>query len=109
LALAEISVNIGGDGLPSAFLVRNPDVELPADVSGAERFRGLREAYLTPLIAAWSAQTRLSPRLFWSNVERYLTWLLDGLPTPKRARPAGRGHAACATICWAPPAWVARS
>jgi ferric iron reductase protein FhuF len=79
LALAEVAVTIGDDGLPSAFLVRNPGAELSADVSAAERFRGLREAHLAPLIAAWSAQTRLSPRLFWSNVERYLTWLLDGL------------------------------
>ena len=80
LDLDRVTVVIDAEGLPARFLLRDTGTPLPAGTEGAARFARLEANHLTPLIASWSAQTRLSPRLFRGNLARYLKWVLTQLP-----------------------------
>ncbi len=76
LALEDVAVTLGDDGLPLAFILKNEGVKLDRDVEASERFQLLRERHLAPLITTWSRQARLSERVLWSNAGRYLDWIL---------------------------------
>ena len=80
LDLDSVAVVIDAEGLPARFLLRDTGTPLPAGTEGAARFARLEANHLTPLIMSWSAQTRLSPRLFQGNLARYLKWVLSRLP-----------------------------
>lgn len=79
LALAEMEVELAQDGLPAAFVLRHEGESLAEDIGVRDRFLALREHHLEPLIASWACQARVSERLFWSNVGRYLDWILAEL------------------------------
>ena len=76
LALDDVGVVLADDGLPTAFVLKHEGQPLRQDVGVRDRFLLLRECHLAPLITAWSEQARLSERVFWSNVGRYLDWIL---------------------------------
>lgn len=76
LALEDVAVAFGEDGLPVAFVLKDEGAKLGKDVEAVERFQLLRERHLEPLITAWSRQARLSERVLWSNAGRYLDWIL---------------------------------
>ena len=76
LELAEVRVVLDAEGLPALFLLRHEGRRLGADAGVPARFHALREAHLDPLITAWSRQAKVSEGLFWSNVGRYLDWIL---------------------------------
>ena len=76
LELAEVQVVLDEKGLPALFLLKHEGRRLGEEDGVSERFQALREDHLDPLIAAWSRQAGVSERLFWSNVGRYLDWIL---------------------------------
>ena len=76
LELSEVQVVLDGKGLPALFLLKHEGRRLGEEAGVPERFQALREHHLDPLITAWSRQAGVSERLFWSNVGRYLDWIL---------------------------------
>ena len=76
LDLAEVRVVLDREGLPALFLLKHEGRRLGVEAGVPERFESLRERHLDPLITAWSRQAGVSERLFWSNVGRYLDWIL---------------------------------
>ncbi|RMQ50417.1 Ferric iron reductase [Pseudomonas cichorii] len=66
LALADTGVKIGSDSRPKALHLAHAGQPL-LPCSAFERFHGLIENHLTPVIEALVKVTRASPRLFWSN------------------------------------------
>ena len=76
LKLAEVRVVLDEQGLPALFLLPDEGGPLGLEDGVPERFHSLREEHLDPLISAWSRQAKVSERLFWSNVGRYLDWIL---------------------------------
>ena len=90
LALEDVAVTLGDDGLPVAFVVKDEGMKLGDKVETSERFQLLRERHLAPLITAWSRQARLSERVLWSNAGRYLDWILREFQEHVRAEEVWR-------------------
>jgi ferric iron reductase protein FhuF len=74
LTPSRVTLLVDDTGAPTAFVLAR-DGDAPAqEPVGRDPLCDLRDAHLAPLIAAWSAWTGLSARLFWGNAERYLQW-----------------------------------
>ncbi|GFM80176.1 siderophore-iron reductase FhuF [Pseudomonas cichorii] len=92
LALADTGLQLGDDSRPKALHLAHAGNPLPP-CSAFERFHGLIDGHLTPVIEALVKVTRASPRLFWSNAGNtfeFVTSRLDlhPLANPQSTAPA---------------------
>ncbi|GFM84840.1 siderophore-iron reductase FhuF [Pseudomonas cichorii] len=92
LALADTGLQLGDDSRPKALHLAHAGNPLPP-CSAFERFHGLIDGHLTPVIEALVSVTRASPRLFWSNAGNtfeFVTSRLDlhPLASPQSTAPA---------------------
>lgn len=93
LALDEIQIVPGADGLPEAFKLPHAGASWTNPPDPFARFAGLLDDHLQPLIQSLAAHCRAAPRLFWGNAGDYFDWFLgqlEALPPPVARLADGR-------------------
>lgn len=84
VGLEAVELVLDDAGKPLAFKLPDAGEPWPA-VSGDaaadpfHRFAPLIDEHLRPFVAALSAHSRLSPRVFWSNAANYLEWMVGAI------------------------------
>lgn len=80
LAVDDVQVVIQ-QGQPVAFVLQNEGEALAPETPLAQRFSGLMEGHLVPVVQAWAKQVNLAGRVYWGNVGSYLDWIVRELKT----------------------------
>lgn len=80
IALDQIEIILGDDGLPVAFrLPHEGHTHTRAPDGPFERFRALVDQNLAPLIDGWNREVKLSRKVLWNNAANYLEWLIGAM------------------------------
>lgn len=80
IALKDLAIIVGDDGLPQAFkLLNQGSVVSMSPRSSFERFKELLDANLAPFIFSLASYAKLSQVVLWGNVSEYLEGLLSVL------------------------------
>jgi len=91
LGLADTALLLDEGALPQGFRLSDKGAPFAADVNEPfELFAGLLDDHLQPLFQAMVSQTRLSPKVLWSNAGNYFENLLNlmakaGMPAERLA------------------------
>lgn len=91
LALAETRLVLDAEQLPQAFRLADKGEPFAADVNDPfALFASLLDDHLQPLFQAMASQTKLSPKVLWSNAGNYFENLLNlmakaGMPAERLA------------------------
>lgn len=86
LTLSEVAVVIDDDRLPQRFVLPHEG----ATGGSKAGLHSLETDHIAPLIAAWSRQSRLAPRVYWANLARFLDWIADEMTSHGHAGAASR-------------------
>jgi ferric iron reductase protein FhuF len=93
LQLDHLQLILDEGGLPAAFKLRDPGQRwTPGPTNAFERFDGLLNHHLSPLVEALARHARLSPKVLWSNAGNYFEWLLGVLATAMPHADLSHGH-----------------
>ncbi|PVY78915.1 ferric iron reductase protein FhuF [Tamilnaduibacter salinus] len=79
VALDDLDVILGDDGLPSAFRVPDEGRVWSEPPEPFERFSGLLAENVEPLIDGLYHQVKVSRRVLWSNAGNYFEWLVSAM------------------------------
>lgn len=80
VAVDQLELVLGERAEPLAFKLADAGAVLaPVPGDPFAMLAPLLDAHLEPLIAAWAQQTKLAPRVFWSNAGNYFEWLVQAL------------------------------
>jgi ferric iron reductase protein FhuF len=93
LQLDHLQLILDEGGLPAAFKLPHPGQRwTPGPTNAFERFDGLLNHHLSPLVEALARHARLSPKVLWSNAGNYFEWLLGVLATAMPHADLSHGH-----------------
>jgi ferric iron reductase protein FhuF len=93
LQLDHLQLILDEGGLPAAFKLPHPGQRwTPGPTNAFERFDGLLNHHLSPLVEALARHSRLSPKVLWSNAGNYFEWLLGVLATAMPHADLSHGH-----------------
>jgi ferric iron reductase protein FhuF len=93
LQLDHLQLILEEGGLPVAFKLPHPGQRwTPGPTNAFERFDGLLNHHLSPLVEALARHARLSPKVLWSNAGNYFEWLLGVLATAMPHADLSHGH-----------------
>lgn len=93
LQLDHLQLILDEGGLPTAFKLPHPGQRwTPGPTNAFERFDGLLNHHLSPLVEALARHARLSPKVLWSNAGNYFEWLLGVLANAMPHADLGHGH-----------------